>query len=420
KRLIEEALSTSKDAVGEFVEGQEDATRESSSSIPWSAYITQSAQSEPTSKTSDKAQNADAGKEQQAAPKSPNKIAPPSTNMSTPVKSLDLMGPGSSPAMTRSSERIRRTRTQASVPPPASSGRFRRNSIDELALSAKKAKAQTPDPATFVEDSASRRSQQSINTKTKKASLKDREPDELLAEDIAARLTQYKPRPSKSRSTQNSEPSAAGQSQEQVEPPSRKRKAKQDINSDDMAIGLPKEQYKPRPSRSRSTQVLEEPIDYSVVPERAAKRKSKRRKTVGDDLSLQIEEEDTKLQSLQDMGFSPETSRKTLMQHSGNVENAVADLVNKPPTAASASRDQRTDETAGKAEAVADNGQIPVKPSSEQQKLTGKRKRGAKAAEAASASLVRVEIPHVKSDAREPDAEETIMVEDEIPIEESG
>jgi len=297
---------------------------------------------------------------------------------------------------------------------------MRRNSIDELSLSAKKTKSSTSDSTSFVGDAASTRSQQSTHSETKKGSVEDREPDELLAEDIAARLTQYQPRPSKSRAIQHNEPSAAEQTQQQVELPSKKRKTKQNINSDDIAIGLPVEQYKPRPSRSRSTHVIGEPIDYSVVPERAAKRKSKRRKTVGDDLSLQGEEEDSKLQSLQDMGFSPETSRNTLIQHSGNIENAVADLVNRLPTTASTSLDQLADEVSVTAATFGNEPQTPSKPSTEQQKSTGKRKRGAKAAEAASASLVRVEIPHVKSDAREPEAEETIMVEDEIPLEESG
>lgn len=49
------------------------------------------------------------------------------------------------------------------------------------------------------------------------------------------------------------------------------------LNSDDKAIGLPKERYQPRPSRRRATQIIEEPIDYSIVPEKAAK--AKRRKT---------------------------------------------------------------------------------------------------------------------------------------------
>ncbi|SMR58634.1 unnamed protein product [Zymoseptoria tritici ST99CH_1E4] len=60
----------------------------------------------------------------------------------------------------------------------------------------------------------------------------------------------------------------------------KKRKAQAEssepLNSEDLAIGLPKERYQPRPSRRRSTAVVERPVDYSVVPEKAAK---KRRKT---------------------------------------------------------------------------------------------------------------------------------------------
>lgn len=40
--------------------------------------------------------------------------------------------------------------------------------------------------------------------------------------------------------------------------------------------GLPAEQYKPRPSRSRSAQVAEPQIDWSVAPEKAAKSKKRR------------------------------------------------------------------------------------------------------------------------------------------------
>ncbi|CAK3872783.1 Hypothetical predicted protein [Lecanosticta acicola] len=47
------------------------------------------------------------------------------------------------------------------------------------------------------------------------------------------------------------------------------------LNSDDKLIGLPKERYMPRPSRRRATDIVE-PVDFSAVPERAAK---KRRKT---------------------------------------------------------------------------------------------------------------------------------------------
>lgn len=63
----------------------------------------------------------------------------------------------------------------------------------------------------------------------------------------------------------------------------RKRKVQEEssepLNSDDIAVGLPKERYVPRPSRRRATSVLEEPIDYSLIPEKAAK--SKRSKTMG-------------------------------------------------------------------------------------------------------------------------------------------
>ena len=64
---------------------------------------------------------------------------------------------------------------------------------------------------------------------------------------------------------------------------SRKRKAEEanvsdPLNSDDKAIGMPKERYQPRPSRRRATGIVEEPIDFSVRPEKAAK--TKRTKTM--------------------------------------------------------------------------------------------------------------------------------------------
>ncbi|KAK3712819.1 hypothetical protein LTR37_008910 [Vermiconidia calcicola] len=58
----------------------------------------------------------------------------------------------------------------------------------------------------------------------------------------------------------------------------RKRKAQENhntdpLNSDDKAIGLPKERYQPRPSRRRATAIVEDQIDVSVRPEKAAKVK---------------------------------------------------------------------------------------------------------------------------------------------------
>lgn len=87
----------------------------------------------------------------------------------------------------------------------------------------------------------------------------------------------------------------------------RKRKVQEEssepLNSDDIAVGLPKERYVPRPSRRRATSVIEESIDYSVIPEKAAK--SKRSKTMGSSADLP----DTQPQ-LTSNG-SPQSERKT-------------------------------------------------------------------------------------------------------------
>lgn len=62
-------------------------------------------------------------------------------------------------------------------------------------------------------------------------------------------------------------------------PKSRKRKASaaslEPLNSEDRAIGHPKELYQPRPSRRRATGVVEQPQDFSVILEKAAKRRRK-------------------------------------------------------------------------------------------------------------------------------------------------
>lgn len=71
----------------------------------------------------------------------------------------------------------------------------------------------------------------------------------------------------------------------------RKRKVQEEssepLNSDDIAVGLPRERYKPRPSRRRATHVAEE-IDYSVVPEKAAR--TKRAKSTGSVLASMHDE----------------------------------------------------------------------------------------------------------------------------------
>lgn len=93
---------------------------------------------------------------------------------------------------------------------------------------------------------------------------------EITTRDVAAPSLPEPPVPA---STETKQKAARG----------RKRKVQEEssepLNSDDIAVGLPKERYKPRPSRRRATETTEELIDYSVVPEKAAK--AKRSKTIG-------------------------------------------------------------------------------------------------------------------------------------------
>lgn len=94
----------------------------------------------------------------------------------------------------------------------------------------------------------------------------------------------------------------------------RKRKAQNDStdlpNSDEIAVGLPEERYVPRPSRRRATQMPEEPIDFSVRPEKAAKiKRTKTTVAATKDYSLETREElDTDV-TFSDMACSKAASR---------------------------------------------------------------------------------------------------------------
>jgi hypothetical protein len=99
----------------------------------------------------------------------------------------------------------------------------------------------------------------------------------------------------------------------------RKRKAEENddsdpLNSDDKAVGLPKERYQPRPSRRRATQIVEEPIDYSVRPEKAAK--TKRTKTTNaepNSTSMELEQSKTLIAKLKvDVEKTAQTSTQSI------------------------------------------------------------------------------------------------------------
>lgn len=99
------------------------------------------------------------------------------------------------------------------------------------------------------------------------------------------------------------------------------------------AIGLPAEQYKPRPSRSRSLKVSQdEPVDYSIRPEKASKG-TKRRKTTTAEATRSTVAVDSittphKVMLICEMGFTPKSTGRALKQNNGDVTRTVEWLVN--------------------------------------------------------------------------------------------
>ncbi|KAF2813443.1 uncharacterized protein BDZ99DRAFT_460680 [Mytilinidion resinicola] len=122
-----------------------------------------------------------------------------------------------------------------------------------------------------------------------------------------------------------------------TKPRSEKRKTIREIQQlesndfdDDGAIGLPKERYKPRPSRSRSTNViLEEPIDFSVRPEKAMKSRSKRNNTTGSIGHLVLSSSE-KAERICAMGFSPSNAKQALKACDNKFDQAVEWLLSRP------------------------------------------------------------------------------------------
>jgi hypothetical protein len=103
--------------------------------------------------------------------------------------------------------------------------------------------------------------------------------------------------------------------------------------NDVLAIGFPTEPYKPRPSRSRSQKVgTEEPIDYSVRPEKAAKV-SKRRKTTTataatrSTAAVDLLSTPQKVRQICDMGFTPTSTGRALDQLNGDVTQTIDWLI---------------------------------------------------------------------------------------------
>lgn len=109
----------------------------------------------------------------------------------------------------------------------------------------------------------------------------------------------------------------------------RQREEHELTRSDELAIGLPKEQYRPRPSRSRSAQITSEPIDFSAVPEKAAKKKLKRAKTADSSAGPVQSPSSKNIQAMGEMGFTPNCARQALTESNGNLEEAIDGLLNR-------------------------------------------------------------------------------------------
>jgi hypothetical protein len=112
------------------------------------------------------------------------------------------------------------------------------------------------------------------------------------------------------------------------EPPRKKRRKSPAATSEDELeyLGLPKEQYKPRPSRSRSLKSPPvQPIDWSVRPEKAARRGARRgRRTESDPIPSTPD----KIKQICDMGFTPSTTQRALESNGGDVNQTVEWLIN--------------------------------------------------------------------------------------------
>ena len=166
--------------------------------------------------------------------------------------------------------------------------------------------------------------------------------DELNSDDVAIELPkeQHKPRPSRSRSSLIHDD---GEAIEIISNVTRKEtKTSSDfLDSDELAaIGLPKEQYKPRPSRRRSKPAAEdEQTEVFVVPDRAARVKVRRSKTMAVSPGQPILTESEKIARMEEMGFEPSHAKLALTNNSGNLEHAIEWLSSEPPPTGSINDD---------------------------------------------------------------------------------
>jgi hypothetical protein len=185
------------------------------------------------------------------------------------------------------------------------------------------------------ESSTSQRSRRGSSVRLRGSPLRN----EMVMENIDPREIMQPPLPKLASQDQELPSTVSGVSQSEARSESEKssRHQKGRINTvpnsgeDLAAIGLPVEQYKPRPSRSRSLKVSQdEPVDYSIRPEKA--NKNKRRKTTTAEATRSTVAVDSittphKVRLICDMGFTPKSTGRALKQNNGDVTRTVEWLV---------------------------------------------------------------------------------------------
>ncbi|KAF2093112.1 hypothetical protein NA57DRAFT_81792 [Rhizodiscina lignyota] len=338
----------------------------------------------------------------------PGKMGPPPLNNGTPQRrGLRSATPKVSPAQQSESpaHNMRSTTPQGS-PPTRSSGRLRRtktcsdvkpfpSQIPAPLLEEAQSSSRQMDPLTEVDDllvrSSRKRAISNIEKDEAQANV-DSERAALMSESNELPVQPISRGAAKNPESDNAITIGSKRAPSEVEDnglpaaPSRKRgrpeslkKSKDklpvagsdELNSDDIAaIGLPKEQYKPRLSRRRSEQVTSlDDIDYSKVPERAARARAKRRKTVDPAAMGEVSTESpnkAKVDMVSSMGFTPARAKKALQESNGSMEAAVESLITGPKTR---SKDEASKLTVD----LQDESEIAVKSPEEQLQQTEKR-----------------------------------------------
>ncbi|KAF2417123.1 hypothetical protein EJ08DRAFT_684164 [Tothia fuscella] len=300
KRLIEEALSADQIAQP-YSHIQTQASEASAQSLPWSEIMgTQAIKSQSVLKSSGKPE---------MPPPSPFTTTPKSRSepvgaVFEPTNTPDEQPPPAldEPTYTPSGSALAENKTTS-----ARSVKISRTKTDGNNRTQQKSVAEFADELSLVQPSVIKISRR------KTSHFPDRQPTPV---EPAARISEIL--------VQSPPSTSANESRK-----AKKRVTEDELEADDSIAGLPRENYKPRPSRSRSTQVLhEESIDYSKRPEQKVKGGGKRRKTMNDLSSSHVAmSASEKVEAIGGMGFSPTLARHALERSSGDMDQAIEKLL---------------------------------------------------------------------------------------------